>query len=243
MTSDTPRDTKGRWTQGVDQPAPQAVPTETNSSTELNAVDGEDEESRRTTTSIPDTEPRGNDPWRSLATPGPEKSKIGMIYEEQEQEMLGGSPEVNRNLQEQLAQAKMESARLQRSLSQARNQGSSSSDSEEAKQTEVELRRKMRKLRRKAIKEMNQDKKEGEDDASKELPKPSSSSDSEESLDSETENKAEAKLLSKMKTGGEERTEETDEEPLDLLWSFLNAKDLTRTLCLKTRITRGQSTQ
>ena len=152
MSSDMQRDTKGKFTPGGNQSAPQADPRDTAPSTELNAADEEEEKSRKTTTSIPDTEPRGNDPWKNLATPGPGKSKIDKI-EEEEQEMDDEEQmfAINRNLLEQLAQAELESARLQDSLSQARSMNNSSSDSEEEKPTAAEVKRKMRKLRQSAL--------------------------------------------------------------------------------------------
>ena len=223
MSSDIQRDTRGRFTPGEDQSAPQADPRDTAPSTKLNAADGEIEESRKTTMSTPDVEPRGNDPWKSLATPGLGKSKI----KEGAQEIYDEDT-INKNLLEQLAQGELESARLRDSLSRARSRSCSSSDSEEERQT-AEFKRKMRGLRQGALKEMKEREEEG-DDSSKKLHSPPSS-DSEDSSESRAaRNKTGSKLLSKLKHGGEEKAAEMDEEPLELLWTFLDVKDINDNL-------------
>jgi len=289
MSSDIPRDAKGRYA-GANQSASEADQRNQTPSTVLRAVDEEEEERPvRVPSSIPRTEPRGPEQWKQQvqatpATVGSRAADPGTAAED-DQERFEESLVVNRNLLEQLAQAKLESEGLHgspfhpssdseseedeellkalasaekkremRTLrrkalkeheereSQARQRSeedssmeSSDTDSdsasgvEDGKQAAAELRRKERALRRKEHLELKNAEEEEAEPVLSALEK--ATSDSEDSPEVKgSKNRLESKLLARLKSGGGETTLEVDEEPLEVLWTFLDVKDINANL-------------
>ena len=183
------RDAKGRFAEATNQSATKADQRETTPSTELPAADeGVGVRSRQTAPEIPDTVPRSAESWSNLGTPVPgrvdvdQKADSGKAVDEgKEEEEYDDSLQVNRNLLDQLAQARLETDRLKESIGEHNSGSGSELESAGEEASAAEKRRKMRALRRKALLE------QAEQEQSEEGSNPgslSSLSESDESEDS-----------------------------------------------------------